>query len=51
MLEANDMVCSFNTSLGTLGLHSDGIKLMVREDQAQKALRLIDASKDHNDIP
>jgi len=47
MLEANDIFCWLrDETLGTLRLHSSGgIKLMVREDQAQQALDLIGQTK------
>jgi hypothetical protein len=49
MLEANGIVCWLQDEiLGRLRLYSNGIKLMVREDQVQKALDLIDASKNQN---
>ena len=51
MLEANYVFCSLqDENLGTIGLYSNGIKLMVKEDQVQKALHLIEASKDRNII-
>lgn len=49
MLESNDIFCWLqDENLGTIGMYSNGIKLMVREDQVQKALQLIDTSKNNN---
>jgi len=46
MLEANDISCWLqDENLGIIGMYSNGIKLMVREDQIQKASDLIDVPK------
>jgi hypothetical protein len=51
MLEANDIVCWLqDENLGTIGMYSDGIKLMVSENQAQRALDLINDAKNRSAI-
>ena len=51
MLETNDIFCWLqDESLGIIGMYSNGIKLMVREDQVQKALDLINATKSNSII-
>lgn len=51
MLEANGIICWLqDENLGTIRVYSNGTKLMVREDQVQKALDLINASKNRNII-
>jgi len=51
MLEANDILCWLqDENLGIIGRYSNGIKLMVREDQVRKALDLIDAAKNRSII-
>lgn len=51
MLEANDILCWLqDENLGALRMYSNGVKLMVKEDQVQKALDLINAAKSNNAI-